>query len=175
MKMPDGLENLDPEVRCLALVGWYLQVWASMESSLSRVLHKALGLERLNGFVVTANIQLGQKITIARVSTRLSKKLSPEQVEHYHSVLKRVERQSANRNMLAHSIFWPSGDGKEVLFNVVRAREEIELPHNAWTVARFHEEVSKVGHLWFELSRLADTIGPIDPVNQLSLLNAPSP
>ena len=145
---------LDREVRTVALVGMFLQRWASMESAINNAIGKALGLDDLQTLVVAKNIQFRDKTHILRTALTLSD-LSPLDREKYDGILNDIAGVSHVRNMMAHDLFLPSQKTDGVEFLVVKAKGRLNFPEEDWPIAKFIE--------WF--NRLAIWRGRIDNLN----------
>ncbi|HEX5453923.1 MAG TPA: hypothetical protein VFX06_09035 [Stellaceae bacterium] len=96
---------LDHETRCYALVGFFLQAWALLESQISRAIAKALVLNDLQESVLQKNTQFRDKINILKTLSSLS---MPSDASRLCKLLDSIHDYSHVRNMMAHDLFGPS-------------------------------------------------------------------
>lgn len=183
--MPDeiDLSKLPPRVRCLCLVGSYLQFWATMEARLNEALYSALGVDSLPGTVVARNIQLRDKLNILRALISIAP-LSGEDNRTYSNTLKRIRDLSHDRNMVAHDMFMEDESGECVEFIVVKASGKIQFPQMKWSLGDFRQ---KTDELWaihnsldslpnaLQKGKLALAMAKTPPNSLLELLDSLNP
>lgn len=133
MAPQDVFRALPPEIRAMALAGHYLQSFALMEAALNSAIGAALKLDSLQELVVCKNIQLRDKIKIAR--TLVSLAFAPkEDKEVYDKALIRIGTLSNDRNIVAHDLFFPDDEGEGIEFLVTKATARLQFPRHKWTV-----------------------------------------
>ncbi len=120
--------SLDPTVHSCALVGNFLALWANMEAKIRDAIAKALGLSDIQSAIVSANIQLRDKVHILRTAVDLSPIRPQSEVSRFKSVLQSILDYAPTRNMMAHDMFGPSEDGSGVEFMVVKAKGKLQFP-----------------------------------------------
>lgn len=157
--MPElSFRELTPHMRCYALVGYYLSKWALMESKLNSTVYRALGLTVLQGAIVTHNVQLRDKINIAK-SILAMEIFNLKDREAYTKVMKRIATLSTDRNMVAHDPFLPDEKGDGVVFFVIKAKGKIQFPDAVWSISKFDEKAEELTKIHSELSALDALMG----------------
>jgi hypothetical protein len=157
-KNPD-FKSFNPDEKCWALVGYYMQRFAWMESALNDALSHALGLKKLQGLVVCANITLRDKVHIVRASLRLEPALKHSDREHFDRLLKKVADVLNERNTIAHCPFFPNKKKNGVMWMDIRAKGELKVPGMDWPESRFHESIKVINGYTEELKKLKSAIG----------------
>jgi hypothetical protein len=59
-------QKLDPDIRCLALVGLFLRAWSNMELSLHHAIEASLQIDNYKLYILTANMRFRDKTNIMR-------------------------------------------------------------------------------------------------------------
>ena len=156
-----------------SLVGQFLHIWALTEASLNNVVGAAINLTNFQQAIVCSNIQLRDKVHIARTAITLL--LPSQSQEASNKLLKNVaDFATSNRNMVAHNLFGANDDGTAVEFLLVKAKGELRFPDVNWTRADFHEKYQTMRSLANDLRELAATLQK-SPANKLAhFLAAPS-
>jgi hypothetical protein len=140
------LKELPHDIRCLALVGDFLQRWGNLESTLNYVMQTALQLSPLQGAVLSKNVQMRDKIHICK--TVIDLYLYGEAVVIHKKALSDVSDFSLDRNMIAHDMFIPDPEGDGVEFYVIKAKGRFDIPKVAWSVADFEKRAEQTKRLW---------------------------
>jgi hypothetical protein len=153
-------DYLQPDHRCCTFVGEFLQHWAFMEAELRDTLQKALGLNNIQGYTLASNIQLRDKISILRTAAYLSVGGDDDERRQNDKTLSAIaDYATANRNMMAHDMFGPAEDGKNVVFFVVKAKGKLVFPNTVWTETDFenaHKEIDGFTAFLKELRKKID-------------------
>jgi hypothetical protein len=136
-------KSLDPETRCYALVGQFLQAWSTMELALHNAIGAALSIETIKLQFLCANMRFGDKTNILRTLIDVSS-FSKVDKPRYKRKLKALSRHSSKRNMIAHSPFHPDQSNTGVEFLTVKARGEFGTPNIVWSPKRFAQEISVI-------------------------------
>ncbi|MBS4045781.1 MAG: hypothetical protein KG075_05510 [Alphaproteobacteria bacterium] len=144
----DELSGMPPRVMACALVGMFLQEWAFMESRLRSLVGKALGLDEMQAAILASNMQLRDKIHVARTIIGTTP-LQDEKRTAYRRILQDISDYSPTRNMMAHDVFGETEDGKGVTFFVVKAKGAFSIPDTVWYFPQFEEAYLKV-HSFYE-------------------------
>jgi hypothetical protein len=154
---PAAVAKLEPSIRCAALAGYFLQVWAMLEPTLNRAIVDALRLSDLQGVVVTKNIQLRDLIHILKTLVHMQ----GIKVERHKKSLEAISTISHDRNMVAHDTFLPDDEGDGVKFLVIRARGKLTFPPTRWSVGQFFEKYLEIVRLTKEVENMkADLLRP---------------
>lgn len=148
--------TLDPETRAYALVGKFLFKWALMEGQIKSALGKALDLDNIKTSIIVANIQFRDKIHILRTALHYAD-VTIDDRDRLKTVLQKVANYSAVRNMMAHEMFGPAENGG-VEFLVIKAKGEIKLPKEEWSVTQFEEAYKKLDHYSAEIKNIRRAI-----------------
>jgi hypothetical protein len=99
--------SLDRETRSIALVGRFLELWASMEWAVGRAISKSLGLSTMQMFVLMKNVQFLNKLHILGAIIELSS-LSVDDLKRFRSIIGLTQNLYGSRNIVAHEMFIPS-------------------------------------------------------------------
>jgi hypothetical protein len=164
--MPE-FTSLDPMMRAHALVGFFLQAWALLETEINDAMAKALELDDTQSYIVSRNVQFTAKTHIIRSALPYTKIAAADQ-ERYDSVLNDIQSYSHVRNMMAHDVFGPSQTSDGVKFLVVKAKGSLKFPAEDWPIQRFVEEASKIRNWGIIVGELEAALNPVK--NHLSLL-----
>ena len=136
--------DLDPETRCYALVGQFLQAWSAMELSLRDAIGAALKIEPVKLQIIYANLRFRDKINILR--TLIDVSFLPEDYKaRAKSKLRKVANHSSKRNMVAHAPFGPDATKTGVQFLTVKATGTFETPNIVWSPRQFAQEITLLG------------------------------
>ncbi|HXP72674.1 MAG TPA: hypothetical protein VN823_00875 [Stellaceae bacterium] len=152
------VRNLDPDTRCLALVGMFLQRWAIMEGTIRELLATMLNLDIVSVATISSNMQLRDKIHTVRTLLDSYTVLTPSEKETYDDMCKDILEAAGKRNMLAHDLFYPADDGDGVAFFVIKAKGKFGVPTTVWTIAQFEIEFKQVDHFTESLEALTSLI-----------------
>lgn len=98
-------DQLAPEIRCVELVGQFLQAWSVMEGSLHKAIGAALEIEEIKLHILCAHIQFRGKISILR--TLIDTSTLKDEKDELQSSLKDLADCAGKRNMMAHNQFQP--------------------------------------------------------------------
>jgi hypothetical protein len=131
-------KDLDPEIRCFALVGQFLQAWSFMEDSLHKAIGTALSIETPKLQILCANIRFRDKIHILSTLIDVAPIFSNEAKAEFKKALRELAEYSGTRNMIAHDGFRPNDEGVEFL--TVKAKGKFDLPKIIWNADRFQSE-----------------------------------
>jgi hypothetical protein len=154
----DSFESFFPPNIGYALVGRFLQNWSFVEAGLRDAITKALGLSRLQGIWVCANISFRDKINILKTAIDVMPGHSATAKADMKKLLDNIAGHSPVRNMIAHDMFFPSADGRTVDFFVVKAKGKFEIPDEVWDVARFEQEYALLAGWATDLKGITTTL-----------------
>jgi hypothetical protein len=149
-------DALDRETRTVALVGSFLQRWASLETAIGTAIAAALKLTKLQEYILARNISFTYKLHILGALCTISR-LEPDYKEYYRKVLNDIQAVYWRRNTVAHDLFAPSKTNDGVVFAVMRARGKVDFPDVDWSVSEFREaftELDRLGLLMSDLGRI---------------------
>lgn len=142
-------ETLDPEVRCVALVGSFLRHWSVMEIRLHEAIGVALQLNETSRAILCANMQLRDKISLVRTMVHISNIPNDIKIQ-FDKKLESLKAASGNRNMMAHDSFSvdnTSDTSDGVAFARVKAKGTFSEPKIVWSIKKFKDEFSVVDDL----------------------------
>ena len=134
---------LDPDTRCVALVGEFLRRWSKLEVALHEAIAKAMSLDETMRLVLCANISLRDKINLLRTLVNLST-VSTNEKSKFSKELNNLSNDSADRNMMAHDNFGPDETGLGVQFFQVKAKGAFSLPKVVWTIGDFQSAYARI-------------------------------
>jgi hypothetical protein len=129
-----------------------------MEASIKRAISKALGVTELQGVVIGANLQFRDKINILKTALNLGVLIRDTDIQHFTKVLNKIADYAPTRNMIAHDAFGPSADEQGVEFFVIKAKGELRMPTEVWTIADFDEADDLLEDYAVEMQALMDKI-----------------
>lgn len=152
--------TLDPETRCIALVGEFLRRWSKMEARLNEAIRRALGLDEIMGQILTANMQARDKIHLLRTIVSLSTIPEPDK-KIYTKTLADISDYSVNRNMMAHDQFGPDDTQQGVNFFQVKAKGNYSLPKVDWMIPTFEEAYIRIDIFHEQLDNLMQALSVI--------------
>ena len=144
------LIGLPPTIRCVALVGYFLQAWSVLEANMNEAITEALDLNSLQGAIVTKNIQFRDKIHILKALVELQ----GLEVTDHKKTLETISTLSHDRNTVAHEMFLADDHGDGVRFIVTKARGKLTFPDVKWSIADFYakyKEISKLAQEMLEM------------------------
>src|SRR5262249_34886748 len=95
--MADPKGWTEPEIRCFALVGEFLQWWSSMESSLHNAIGAALNIEALKVRILCANMGFRDKLNVIASLVDVAPAFSYDERNEIHKKLGTLAKYSANR------------------------------------------------------------------------------
>lgn len=152
---------LERDVRCCALVGYFLQSWATMESSMNRAMGKALKLDGPQSAIVAKNVQFTAKMHV--LQTALTLVMSNEEREKHKAMLGKISAATGIRNMMAHDCFFPSKKSDGVVFFTVKARGELDFPDIDWPISEFEKWSRQLFNWSVSIDRLGEKLKPTEP------------
>jgi hypothetical protein len=136
-------DDLDPQMRCFALVGQFLHAWSKMEGSLHNAIGLALGIETTKLQILIANLGFRDKINVIRTLVDVNPFFSNEDKAGYKKKFHDLsEYAGRSRNLIAHVPFEPHETGAQ--FNQVRTKGKFETPSDVWDTKRFQAELTTV-------------------------------
>lgn len=160
------LKQLNPHVRTWALVGYFLQNFAHMEQCLDGLLEQALGLDRLQSLVLGKNVEIGRKLSIAKVLVDI---WAPGDAEP-QKLLSRIHGFIEDRNVVAHDMFIPDArEEGDIQFISVKARTKFDLPIVVWSVEQVVNKGQSILETADRLQALAKAMKPVlDKIDELA-------
>jgi len=147
------LESLDPLVLSFALVGRFFAYWALMETELNRVITSALGMNKLQGSIVTAEIDFSKKVFMARTSVKY--RINDKEAAKYEKLLLRLAKLSEDRNIIAHNAFLMTDRKDGVSFFTRKARGNLDLDSKVYTIHQWESMVSEIDEATAMLEELS--------------------
>ncbi len=153
MPTPDEIKrNIDEAHR---LVGQFMAAWAFLETALNDFIRAALRLDFIQAAIITSNIQVRDKIFICRTAADIASE-SADWKERAHKTFIAISDLSADRNVVAHTMFGPNDFGG-VSFLRVKAKGKLSWPTEEWSSALFALKVDDMMRLHREVSLMAGT------------------
>jgi hypothetical protein len=145
--------SLDRETRTVALVGRFLQLWASLETAIGYAIGTVLGVSSLQQFVLTRNTSFTNKTYMLGAFCSVSS-LTDADKEEIKSILNEIRQFYKNRNIIAHEFFVDSKDTDGVEFLVMRARGKIDFPEEIWSIEIFEEHYHSIMTYSFRVNEI---------------------
>jgi hypothetical protein len=130
------LESLDPETRCYALVGRFLQSWSALEGAIHDCIRTAFKLEPTALHIVCTNLTFWNKLNVLRTIVDITAIEDAEKTA-IQRFLNRIGKYYAHRCMVAHDRFVPAANGEGVQFLTAQTKGKQETPAIVWTSGQF--------------------------------------
>jgi len=148
--------NLDPHVRCFALVGQFLHAWSKMEGSLHTAIGSALTIEPTKLHIIIANLGFRDKVNIINTFVGVNPHFCNEDKKAYKKKFRALADYSRrSRNMIAHVPFQVDAEKTGVQFDKVQASGTFNAASEIWDITRFQTEIAKVN----EFRALIEQVG----------------
>ena len=151
-----NLKDLDPETRCYALVGQFLQCWSEMEFSLQKSIGDALNVEDEKLLILSANLRFRDKTNVLRTLVDVAHGFTDAEKTEKKKKLHDLAEYSSSRNMVAHDRFGPDPSETGVRFYTVKAKGTYSVPDIVWTQKEFNEARARVVEFRHFLDDLAN-------------------
>jgi hypothetical protein len=129
-------------IRAHRLVGDFMWHWSVLEGSLNIALHSLCGLSNIEGYAITSNMGVRDKIHTVKTMLNMFSGGDPERAKANMKLMEQIAALSTVRNVVAHTGF--SGHPKGVMFFVVKAKGQFSVPDTVWTEKDFEERNSKM-------------------------------
>jgi hypothetical protein len=132
------------------LVGQYFSAWARMESKIDEAIRVGLGLTALQGVIVCVNVGFTSKCHILQTLIGLGTVKKKGKRDENEKLFERLKNLSADRNMVAHTQFFPEKTKKGefgVLFTVIKAKGNFSTPNVKWSETIFEAKIEEL--YWF--------------------------
>lgn len=150
----DDLSELEPNLRACALVGLYLQSWASMEGILNITIQKIFGLTSLQNAILVNNLQFRDKIHIINTASNLEFGEKSADAKKTSKLLTAIKNGSNDRNMMAHESFGPNEKKTGVVWFVIKAKGKITFPDADWDEDKFNKKIDQIDKWYDDLKDL---------------------
>ena len=144
-----AIPEREPDVqyqRSFQLVGEFMWHWASLEAVLNRGVTKLLSLGILEGAILTANLQVRDKIHIIRTAVDMWGLFAPAEMKAAGKLLDTVAAAAGERNLVAHNPFGP-GESGGVSFAITKAKGKLDFPDTVWSEADFSRKFAAMDSL----------------------------
>lgn len=139
-------------------VGRFLWNWALVESQINQLITKGLKLDLTNSVVVTANVQLRDKLHICATIVALQIGRPEDWREDATDWLDKARRVSLNRNTVAHNVFMPWQQG--VRFYHTSARGELNVEPIDWRYSDIDAKIRKMDRIQSAIEKIVKDISP---------------
>lgn len=150
----EDFDSLTPDIRCVALVGQYLQCWSLVEATLNEALRRALTLSYIQSAIVSRNVQLRDKIHILKTIANVI----DVDAKRFTASLDTFSGMAWQRNMAAHDGFVPDQTGDGVRFVVVKAKGKLDFPETTWSTDEFFQKFAELETLDTVFTDLVSTM-----------------
>lgn len=130
-------------------VGRFMSAWAFLESQLNVGIRTLSGLDSMESAIITANMQVRDKINALRTLLVLFSLAEDEKAAG--RLMAKIENMSKDRNTVAHTMFWPQKKGSGVEFSRIKARGKLETLSVVWSTKQFDEKVARMHELQDQL------------------------
>lgn len=130
-------------------VGRFMSAWAFLESELNAGIRTLSGLGSMESAIITANMQVRDKINALRTLLVLFSLEEDEKAAE--RLMTKIGNMSKDRNTVAHTMFWPQEKGSGVEFSRIKARGKLETLSVIWSAKQFDEKVARMHELQHQL------------------------
>lgn len=144
---------LDRDTRTIALVGRFLQLWATMENLLGQSIGTALNLTNLARFIIAANIGFTNKLFVLGALCSVSS-LPDEEKKAADKLIGQIQSIYGLRNIVAHENFRSSEASDGVEFLAMKAKGKVAFPDADWSVEYFQSLFDRLSLYIFNLDAL---------------------
>jgi hypothetical protein len=166
-----NFQNLNPNIRCFALVGQFLQAWSLMECSLHDAIGAALNIEAIKLQILCANIRFRDKLHIIASLIDVASSFSENEKNEMRKRLRILADYSGVRNMMAHDPFGPDQSKTGVEFLTVKAKGKFAIPNVVWSLEKFqNEEILVDERQFFENLTIRFKAHPLEIQNYSAVL-----
>lgn len=145
--------------RAFRLVGEFLFWWSHLERDLNKSLHELLSLKGPEALIATATMSLRDKTTMFRALVNFYG-VGQDWQATAREAIARVEKLSAERNVVAHNTFGPHDDGGVEFYLIKTKGSGLEMPELVWSIEDFlhkNSEMKRLGEDLVRLSKAAST------------------
>ncbi len=149
---------------CFALVGKFMFSFAVMESAINGAITRACSIGDLDAAIILANMETNRKLYILRSAVAVK---ASQWQKNADEVIKSAQRQLEVRNIVAHTVFGPTDDGK-VKFLTVKAKSSLQYPDIKWSVQDFAAQYKKMSKLADGFKEIEERMTPGTSANILS-------
>jgi hypothetical protein len=136
--------SLDPDTRCWALIGQFLQRWAALESAMHLCIQTTFKLSPTATQIICANMKVQDKLNVLRTVVSLVPFPLEQTRAKNVSMLRRVGRVAGRRNMIAHTPFRPYQKGAGVEFLHIEAKGTYDSTGVIWPEQIFKREFDSI-------------------------------
>lgn len=140
--------------------------FAMMESAINGAVKSAMSMGDLDAAIILANMDLSRKLYILRSANALRSTFSEKTADDN---IKEAQEQLEVRNIVAHTVFGPTSDGK-VKFLTVKAKRQLQYPDIEWSIDDFNTHFAKMYRLAEGFKKIGDKFTPDTSANILSSL-----
>ena len=137
------MAKITEEYSC-TLVGRFMKEWAIAEGALDEVIATSLKIDVVESWVIATTIPVYLKWNIAKTFVALSQ-MRPEDKQTFKEMEKEFNQLVADRNVLAHCMFFASEEEDVVKFLRVASRGTIKSTIIEWSESDFTERVERIG------------------------------
>lgn len=131
--------------------------WAAVEAEMNRTLKALLETGLIESDIVSANMQVRDKIHVIRTIKALYCKTDVDLSKRLGKTLDRVVSLTRKRNVAAHNMFTETPSGG-VSFFTVKAKGAWSNPDEVWPVEEFERLFKECEEVTEALGELADTV-----------------
>ena len=156
--LSERFAKLPPDLRCVALVGQYLQLWGRLEMQINAAIAGSFDLNNIQSAIMTRNMQLRDKVNVLKTVVGVSPKaLKKELTDALNRI---VSLSQSERNVIAHDSFEEDDKGDGVRFLVVKAKGKLAMPDTRWSVRDFFEKYDSLQGLSKTIKALPVNLNP---------------
>ena len=160
------LINSDPQKLSYLMVGRFLRQYSLLESAINDCIAAGLRLDSQQAAIVTANIQMRDKIHVIK-SLVAESVMEPDKAEAAIKTINQFAEFSLLRNMMAHNFFWTTDSGDGVSFSLVKAKGKVKFPTTTWSVEEFEKQDTENLRFITFFEKLKDQLTHADLVRAL--------
>jgi len=142
------------------LVGEFMYHFAMLESTLDELLRRMMGLEIISALILSANLDMSKKITLAICGMPYQHNTSIDTNKAIKD-LNKIRGISDDRNIVAHTFFGPTASGDGVEFNRTIAKASLDITPIIWSTAEFEAKFNRMREVRERVAALAEAVTPV--------------
>lgn len=140
------------------LVGCFMWNWSALEMYVDTAIRRILRIETLTMAMLSVHLPVSAKIQMLRCAVALFSSEDEQWAKDAKKTFNQIDTMSQQRNILAHTGFWITGDKTAVTFHRVKATGTLSMPETRWTPNDFSAAVMTMTALMEEIKQIIERV-----------------
>ena len=158
--------------RSLSLIGEFMLRWSVVEYELDGVIREIMRLDVEQSHFLSHSLSVARKIDLLQKLIN-SSFLEEDDKEQSKKIIGKLYSSASDRNMVAHSMFFPSEDGLAIeFFRVKTIDKKLKMPMIKWDGKKFKTRLKQLDDLALDLGALRKKMGKLKSSLLASVLSA---